>query len=186
MSLPANAMPVAVGVDLGSTHCNVGVWHQSRPEVIANHHGLRATPTMVAFTESEVLVGEAALSQMPKNVANTITGFKWMVGQNHAQLEPHIKAMLGEWSMRREQTVSKPSFRNSLGLENRTKMLGDQELASHTAACGGNDVGSVSAPQQLRDPTHALSRNVPVPRLVLVLPTCCLAVDVGAGASWSD
>ena len=90
-------MPVAVGVDLGSTHCNVGVWHQNRPEVIANHHGLRATPTMVAFTESEVLVGEAALSQMPKNVANTVTGFKWMVGQSHAQLEPHIKTMLGEW-----------------------------------------------------------------------------------------
>lgn len=90
------AMPVAVGVDLGSTHCNVGVWHQGRPEVIANHHGLRATPTMVAFTDSEVLVGEAALSQMPKNVANTVTGFKWMVGQKHAQLEPHIKAMLGE------------------------------------------------------------------------------------------
>lgn len=89
-------MPVAVGVDLGSTHCNVGVWHQGRPEVIANHHGLRATPTMVAFTDSEVLVGEAALSQMPKNVANTVTGFKWMVGQKHAQLEPHIKAMLGE------------------------------------------------------------------------------------------
>lgn len=89
-------MPVAVGVDLGSTHCNVGVWHQGRPEVIANHHGLRATPTMVAFTDSEVLVGEAALSQMPKNVANTVTGFKWMVGQKHAQLEPHIKAMLGK------------------------------------------------------------------------------------------
>lgn len=52
---------------------------------------------MVAFTESEVLVGEAALSQMPKNVANTVTGFKWMVGQSHAQLEPHIKTMLGEW-----------------------------------------------------------------------------------------
>ena len=97
-------MPVAVGVDLGSTHCNVGVWHQGRPEVIANHHGLRATPTMVAFTDSEVLVGEAALSQMPKNVTNTITGFKWMVGQNHAQMEPHIKAMLGECGARSNQT----------------------------------------------------------------------------------
>lgn len=93
-------MPVAVGVDLGSTHCNIGVWHQGRPEVIANHHGLRSTPTMVAFTDSEVLVGEAALSQMPKNVANTVTGFKWMVGQNHDQMEPHIKAMLGEWLWR--------------------------------------------------------------------------------------
>lgn len=89
-------MPVAVGVDLGSTHCNVGVWHQGRPEVIANHHGLRATPTMVAFTDSEVLVGEAALSQMPKNVANTVTGFKWMVGRRHEHLEPHVKMMLGE------------------------------------------------------------------------------------------
>lgn len=103
-------MPVAVGVDLGSTHCNVGVWHQNRPEVIANHHGLRATPTMVAFTDSEVLVGEAALSQMPKNVANTITGFKWMVGQKHAQLEPHVKTMLGEWLTRVASTGSRVLF----------------------------------------------------------------------------
>lgn len=88
-------MPIALGVDLGSTHCKIGVWHQNRPEVIANHHGLRATPTMVAFSDTEVLAGEAALSQMPKNVTNTITGFKSMVGQKHAQLESHIKAMLG-------------------------------------------------------------------------------------------
>lgn len=90
-------MPIAVGVDLGSTHCNVGVWHQNRPEVIANHHGLRATPTMVAFTDTEVLVGEAALSQVAKNAANTVTGFKWMVGRSHAELEPHVKKMLGGW-----------------------------------------------------------------------------------------
>ncbi|CAN0005826.1 unnamed protein product [Choristocarpus tenellus] len=87
-------MPVAVGVDLGSTHCSIGVWHHDRPEIIANHHGLRATPTMVAFTDTEVLVGEAALTQMPKNVPNTVFGFKWMIGQSHAQLEPHVKKML--------------------------------------------------------------------------------------------
>ncbi|CAM9924168.1 unnamed protein product [Discosporangium mesarthrocarpum] len=87
-------MPVAVGVDLGTTHCSIGVWHHDRPEIIANHHGLRATPTMVAFTDTEVLVGEAALTQMPKNIANTVFGFKWMVGQSQAQLEPHIKRML--------------------------------------------------------------------------------------------
>lgn len=51
---------------------------------------------MVAFTDSEVLVGEAAFSQMPKNVANTVTGLKWMFGQKRSQLEPHVKAMLGE------------------------------------------------------------------------------------------
>jgi heat shock protein 1/8 len=48
--------------------------------VIANHHGMRATPTLVAFTDSEVLVGEAALTQMSKNRANTVFGFKWMIG----------------------------------------------------------------------------------------------------------
>lgn len=87
-------MPVSVGIDLGSTHCNVGIWHKGRPEIIANHHGLRATPTMVAFTDEEVLAGEAALTQMAKNQANTIFGFKWMVGVTHAELEPHVVELL--------------------------------------------------------------------------------------------
>jgi heat shock 70kDa protein 1/2/6/8 len=87
-------MPAAVGIDLGSTHCIVGIWHHGRPEIIANHHGLRATPTMVAFTDEEVLIGEAALTQMPKNQKNTVFGFKWMVGVAHAELEPHVKELL--------------------------------------------------------------------------------------------
>eukprot|EP00612_Vaucheria_litorea_P005144 CAMPEP_0171461330 /NCGR_PEP_ID=MMETSP0945-20130129/5822_1 /TAXON_ID=109269 /ORGANISM="Vaucheria litorea, Strain CCMP2940" /LENGTH=537 /DNA_ID=CAMNT_0011987657 /DNA_START=36 /DNA_END=1646 /DNA_ORIENTATION=+ len=87
-------MTVAVGIDLGSTHCNVGIWHKGRPEIIANHHGLRATPTMIAITDNEILVGESALTQRPKNLKNTIYGFKWMVGVPHADLEPHVQDLL--------------------------------------------------------------------------------------------
>ncbi|CAM9891525.1 unnamed protein product, partial [Chrysoparadoxa australica] len=87
-------MTVAVGVDLGSTHCNVGIWRNSRPEIIANHHGLRSTPTMVAYADKEVLVGEAALTQIGKNQANTVYGFKWMVGVENANLEEHVKELI--------------------------------------------------------------------------------------------
>ncbi|CAM9895072.1 unnamed protein product [Ectocarpus sp. 12 AP-2014] len=149
-------MPVAVGVDLGSTHCNVGVWHQGRPEVIANHHGLRSTPTMVAFTDSEVLVGEAALSQMPKNVANTVTGFKWMVGQNHDQMEPHIKAML-ESSPFRCSVDSKGEARVTVKHKGEEKVVGAETLCRYLF-------------EHLKDIAEAFAGE-PVGRCVISVPT---------------
>ena len=48
----------------------------------------------MAYTEDEILHGEAALSQQSKNLANTVYGFKWMIGVDHANLEPHVQELL--------------------------------------------------------------------------------------------
>jgi heat shock protein 1/8 len=54
---------VAVGINIGSTYSYVGVWQHDRVEVIVDDQGRRATPSYVAFTETERLIGDAAKSQ---------------------------------------------------------------------------------------------------------------------------
>ena len=64
----------AIGIDLGTTYSCVGVWQHDRVEIIANDQGNRLTPSCVAFTDAERLVGEAAVNQAALNPTNTIFG----------------------------------------------------------------------------------------------------------------
>ena len=64
----------AIGIDLGTTYSCVAAWKNDRIEIIPNDQGNRTTPSQVAFTATDRLIGDAAKNQVANNPINTVFG----------------------------------------------------------------------------------------------------------------
>ncbi|KFA61137.1 hypothetical protein S40285_02210 [Stachybotrys chlorohalonatus IBT 40285] len=83
-------MAPAVGIDLGTTYSCVGIFREDRCDIIANDQGNRTTPSFVAFTDTERLIGDAAKNQVAMNPHNTVFDAKRLIGRKFSDAEVQI------------------------------------------------------------------------------------------------
>ncbi|MGB0796478.1 MAG: molecular chaperone DnaK [Paracoccaceae bacterium] len=76
-------MAKVIGIDLGTTNSCIAIMDGSQPRVIENSEGARTTPSIVAFTDDERLVGQPAKRQAVTNPDNTIFGVKRLIGRRN-------------------------------------------------------------------------------------------------------
>ncbi|GBP80925.1 Heat shock protein 70 B2 [Eumeta japonica] len=98
---------VAIGIDLGTTCSCVAVWRNGGVEVIPNERGDRTTASYVAFTSTEVIVGDAAKGQAVSNLRNTVFGIKRLIGRSYDDLR--VQSQLRRWPFAVIDDDGKPS-----------------------------------------------------------------------------
>lgn len=116
----------AIGIDLGTTYSCVGVWQQGKVEIIANDQGNRTTPSYVAFTDTERLIGDAAKNQVALNPHNTVFDAKRLIGRKYD--DPKIAEDMKHWPFKVVNDGGKPKIQVEFKGEN--KKFAPEEISS--------------------------------------------------------
>lgn len=112
-----------IGIDLGTTYSCVGVYKNGKVEIIANDQGNRVTPSYVAFSESERLIGDAAKNQASLNPTNTIYDAKRLIGRKFS--DDSVQSDMKLWPFTIVSEGGKPNIQVEVG-ENHKKFAPEE------------------------------------------------------------
>jgi heat shock 70kDa protein 1/2/6/8 len=117
----------AIGIDLGTTYSCVGVWINGKVEILENDMGNRTTPSYVAFTQTERLIGDAAKAQAARNPQNTVFDAKRLIGRRYH--EKNVQDDIKLWPFQVECGVNDKPY-VSVTYQNQLRKLQPEEISS--------------------------------------------------------
>jgi len=120
------AKKTAIGIDLGTTYSCVGVFQHGKVEIIANDQGNRTTPSYVAFTDTERLIGDPAKNQVAINPTNTIFDAKRLIGRKYD--DSTVQSDMKHWPFKVAQHGDKPKL--EVEYKNETKTFTPEEISA--------------------------------------------------------
>uniref|UniRef100_A0A4P6DEQ0 Putative major heat shock 70 kDa protein ba n=1 Tax=Rhodnius prolixus TaxID=13249 RepID=A0A4P6DEQ0_RHOPR len=116
----------SIGIDLGTTYSCLGVWQHGKVEIIANDQGNRVTPSYVAFTDTERLIGDAAKNQVAMNPQNSVFDAKRLIGRKYD--DPKIQEDIKHWPFKVINDSSKPKIQ--VEYKGEIKKFAPEEISS--------------------------------------------------------
>jgi len=120
------AKKTAIGIDLGTTYSCVGVFQHGKVEIIANDQGNRTTPSYVAFTDTERLIGDPAKNQVAINPNNTIFDAKRLIGRKFD--DSTVQADMKHWPFKVIKVGDKPKL--EVEYKNEEKTFTPEEVSA--------------------------------------------------------
>ena len=122
----AKAVKPAIGIDLGTTYSCVAIFQNGRPEVIANSTGNRVTPSVVAFTDTERLIGEGAETQKRLDPPNVVFNAKRFIGRKWD--DPVVQENLSKYPFIVQENAAKIIFK--VECQNTDLLLHPEEVSA--------------------------------------------------------
>jgi L1 cell adhesion molecule like protein len=117
---------VAIGIDLGTTYSCIGVFQNGKVEIISNEQSNGTTPSYVAFTDTQRLIGEEAKNQLASNSKNTIFAVKRLIGRKFD--DKTVQSDMKHWPFKVINDHGKPKI--EVEYKNETKIFTPEEIAS--------------------------------------------------------
>jgi len=115
-----------IGIDLGTTYSCVAIMQHGKVEIVANDQGNRTTPSYVAFTDTERLIGDAAKNQAALNPENTVFDAKRLIGRRFD--DPTVQSDMKHFPFEVVNDAGKPKIRASF--KNELKTFSPEEISS--------------------------------------------------------